>query len=105
MWRSAVLSHTLWFGAAERDGRGGATGCGGVLRGVRRMGDEESFPVTLRVYDLSLGMAKTMSMQVRGGKGREQACDCAGAAFCVRAARGWGSRGCAWGLVAAPRSS
>ena len=30
------------------------------------MGDDDSgsFPVTLRVYDLSLGMAKTMSMQV-----------------------------------------
>ena len=25
---------------------------------------DETFPVTLRVYDLSLGMAKTMSMQV-----------------------------------------
>lgn len=31
------------------------------------MGDgEESFPVTLRVYDLSLGMAKAMSLQLTG---------------------------------------
>ncbi len=53
----------------------------GAVEALRGMGDEESFPVTLRVYDLSLGMAKTMSMQVRGGA---QAC----ARGCVLGARG-----------------
>ncbi len=78
----------------------------GAVEALRGMGDEESFPVTLRVYDLSLGMAKTMSMQVRGGA---QAC----ARGCVLGARGcelhmagagcctqlgsWGGRVRVWG--------